>query len=183
MFKKSSIKNDGVMKIQKISITKMVNKCLLLINQFKSEQKYVNSPLIKQTANDFDITHKKLIGQLTELDQSMQKYMILSVQAASELSGGVLEQNILEQMDKYSQLNIDELIERRIQKHKNLIKGKNHTNKITYVVGDRVRLQNIKTKDFLLKGTVVGLKESDDQKILSYNIQMSQEIPLAIAHR
>ena len=97
--------------------------------------------------------------------------MILSVQAASELSGGVLEQNILEQMDKYSQLNIDELIERRIQKHKNLIKGKNHTNKITYVVGDRVRLQNIKTKDFLLTGTVVGQRESDDQKILSYNIQ------------
>ena len=93
------------MKIQKISITKTVNKCLLLINQFKSEQKYVNSPLIKQTANDFDITHKKLIGQLTELDQSMQKYMILSVQAATELSGGVLEQKILEQtaqMDKYS---------------------------------------------------------------------------------
>ena len=67
-------------------------------------------------------------------------------------------------------LNIDELIERRIQKHENRIKGKNHTNKITYLVGDRVRLQNIKTKDFLLKGTVVGLRESDDQKILSYNI-------------
>ena len=35
----------------------------------------------------------------------MQKYMILSVQAATELSGGVLEQKILEQtaqMDKYS---------------------------------------------------------------------------------
>ena len=33
-----------------------------------------------------------------------------------------------------------------------------------------MRLQNIKTKDFLLKDTVVGLRESDDQKILSYNI-------------
>ena len=50
------------MKVQKISITKTVNKCLLLIDQFKSEQKYVNSPLIKQTANDFDITHRKLIN-------------------------------------------------------------------------------------------------------------------------
>ena len=37
----------------------------------------------------------------------MQKYMILSVQAATELSGGVLEQKILEQtaqMDKYSRM-------------------------------------------------------------------------------
>ena len=95
------------MKVQKISITKTVKKCLLLIDQFKSEQKYVNSPLIKQTASDFDIAHKKLIQQLTELDQSMQKYMILSVQAATEISGGVLEQKILEQtaqMDKYCRM-------------------------------------------------------------------------------
>ena len=79
------------MKVQKISITQTVNKCLQLIDQFKSEQNYVNSPLIKQTASKFDIAHNKLIGQLTELDQSMQKYMILSVQAATELGGGVLE--------------------------------------------------------------------------------------------
>ena len=56
-----------------------------------------HSSLIKQTASDFDIAHKKLIGQLTELDQSMQKYMILSVQAATELGVGVLEQKIMEQ--------------------------------------------------------------------------------------
>ena len=35
-----------------------------------------------------------------------------------------------------TQLNIDELIERRIQKHENQIKGKNQTNKIIYLVGD-----------------------------------------------
>ena len=78
--KNQASKIDGVMKI---SITKTVNKCLLLIDQFKLEQKYVNSPLIKQTASYFDIPHKKLIGQLTELEQSMQKYMILNVQAAT----------------------------------------------------------------------------------------------------
>ena len=54
---------DGVMKIQKMSITKTVNKCLLLIKQFKSEQEHANSILIKQTANDFDITHRKLFEQ------------------------------------------------------------------------------------------------------------------------
>ena len=105
--KSQASKIDGVMKVLNISITKTVNKCLLLIDQFKSEQKYVNSPLIKQTASKFNIAHKKLIRQLTELDQSMQKYMILSVQSATELSGGVLEQKILEQtaqMDKYSRM-------------------------------------------------------------------------------
>ena len=59
--KNQASKIDGVMKIQKISITKTVNKCLLLIDLFKSEQKCVNSALIKQTASDFD---KKLIGQV-----------------------------------------------------------------------------------------------------------------------
>ena len=60
-----------------------------------------------------------------------------------------------------TQLNIDELIEKKMQKHENQIKGKNQTNKIMYLVGDRVWLQNIKTKDFLLTGTVVGQRESD----------------------
>ena len=60
-FKNQASKIDIAMKVQKISITKTVNKCLLLIDQFKSEQKYVISPLIKQTASDFDIAHKKLI--------------------------------------------------------------------------------------------------------------------------
>ena len=93
------------MKVQKISITKTVNEFLLLINQFKSEQKYVDSPLIKQTTNDFIITQKMLIDKLTELDECMQSYMTLNVQAASELGRGVLEQKILEQsaqMSKYS---------------------------------------------------------------------------------
>ena len=85
------------MKIQKISITKTGNKCPLLITQFKSEQEHANSILIKQTANDFDTTHRKLIEQLSELEASMQKYMELSMLAASELGKGVLEQKILGQ--------------------------------------------------------------------------------------
>ena len=63
------------MKVQKMTITKKVTKCLQLLDQF--EQKHVNSPLIKQAA------HKKLIEQLAGLDQNMQRYMILSVQAVT----------------------------------------------------------------------------------------------------
>ena len=36
--------------------------------------------------------------------------------------------------------------------------------------GDKVRLQNIRTKDFNLTGIVQSQKVADDGKILSYNI-------------
>ena len=66
---------------------------------------------------------------------------------------------------------MDDLIAQRIFTHGNRIKGKlQGRNKLIYLIGDRVRLQNVKTKDFLLKGTVVDLRETDDQKVLSYNI-------------
>ena len=73
-----------------------------------SNQELANSLLIKQTANEFNTTHTKLIGLLTELDQSMQEYMKLSIIAASENMGkGVLEHKILgqtAQMDYYSRM-------------------------------------------------------------------------------
>ena len=47
-----------------------------------------------------------------------------------------------------------ELIERRILKHDARIKNKNKTKKIRYQVGQRVRLQNISTRDWHLKGTI-----------------------------
>ena len=78
-----------------------------MIDQFKSEQKYVNSPLIKQAASKFETAYKKLTEQLAGLDQNMQRYMILSVQAVTELGEGVLEHKILEQsaqMERYSHM-------------------------------------------------------------------------------
>ena len=44
-------KIDGVMRTQKMSITKRVRKCHDLILQFESNQKLANSLLIKMTAN------------------------------------------------------------------------------------------------------------------------------------
>ena len=43
--------------------------------------------------------------------------------------------------------------------------------------GDRVRLQNIRTKDFNLKGTVESQRVADDGKIVSYNIQTDKGYP------
>ena len=57
------------MKVQKMTtITKNVTKCLNLLDQFKFEQKHVNSPLIKQAAREFETAHKKLIKQLAGID-------------------------------------------------------------------------------------------------------------------
>ena len=106
--KNQATKIDGVMKVQKMFITKTVRKCLELIVQFKSNQELANSLLIKKTANEFHTTHTELIELLTELDQSMQEYMKLSVIASSENMGkGVLEQKIMgqtAQMTYYSNM-------------------------------------------------------------------------------
>ena len=41
----------------------------------------------------------------------------------------------------------------------------------------------MKTKDFLLKGTVVGLRETDDHRVLSYDIQTDLGYEMACYRR
>ena len=69
--KKEASKIDNIMKVQKMSITKNVTKCLKLLDQFKFEQKHVNSPLIKQAASKFETAYKKLTEQLAKLNQNL----------------------------------------------------------------------------------------------------------------
>merc|ERR1712208_121932 len=63
-----------------------------------------------------------------------------------------------------------ELIKRRIQKHDARIKNKNKTNKILYEVGQRVRLQNIATRDRDLKVSIDRIRTADDGRVLSYDV-------------
>ena len=65
-------KIDGVIRIQKMSITKMVGKCHNLLLRFESNQKIANSILMKKTANEFHTTHTKLIETMNNLYQSTQ---------------------------------------------------------------------------------------------------------------
>ena len=51
------------------------------------------------------------------------------------------------------------------------------TNKLVYMPGDRVRLQNIRTKDFNITGTVESQRVTIDDQIVSYNIQMDKGYP------
>merc|ERR1712215_201306 len=76
----------------------------------------------------------------------------------------------------------DKLIEKRIEKHDERITKKNKTNKILYEVGQRVRLQNVATKDWDLKGTVERLRYADDRRVVSYYI-MTDTNNMTTRHR
>merc|ERR1712055_1063134 len=68
------------------------------------------------------------------------------------------------------EIKSSELISRRIQKHDDRIKNKNKTNKILYEIGQRVRLQNVATRDWELKGTIDQMRTTDDGRVVSYDV-------------
>merc|ERR1712030_244569 len=68
-------------------------------------------------------------------------------------------------------LNPKELITRRILNHQNRIKNKNSNNKVIYDIGARVRLQDIKSKEFSNLGTVIEERTTDSRVIVSYLIK------------
>merc|ERR1712002_906752 len=80
------------------------------------------------------------------------------------------------------EIKSEELIQKRIQTHDGRIKEKNKKNKIFYTVGQRVRLQNVGTKDWDLKGTVERLRYADDGRVVSYYV-MTDLNNLTTRHR
>ena len=68
-------------------------------------------------------------------------------------------------------LNPETLIHKRIMNHKKKIKNELKTNKLIYSPGDLMRIQNIRTKDWELLGTVETQQVADDRSILSYEIK------------
>ena len=68
-------------------------------------------------------------------------------------------------------LNPKELIKRRILNHENRITNKNKNNKVIYDIGARVRLQEVKTKEFSILGTVIEQRVTDSGVIVSYLIK------------
>ena len=79
-------------------------------------------------------------------------------------------------------INSDKLIRQRIEKHDAMISDKNKRNKIVYQVVQRVRLQNVATRDWDLKGTVERLRYADDGRVVSYYI-MTDRNHLTTRHR
>ena len=73
------------------------------------------------------------------------------------------------------EIKSDELIKRRITKHDARIKNKNKRNKILYKIGERVRLQNVATRDWDLKGTIERVRTADDGQVVSYDVLTDKE--------
>merc|ERR1712082_343017 len=95
----------------------------------------------------------------------------------------------VETCDEYVQnmVRAQEIISRaldkkRIEKHDDRITNKNKKNKILYEVGQRVRLQNVATHDWDLKGTVERLRYADYGRVVSYYI-MTDRNHLTTRHR
>ena len=74
-------------------------------------------------------------------------------------------------------LNPKELIKRRILNHENRITNKNKNNKVIYDIGARVRLQQVKTKEFSILGTVIEQRVTDSGVIVSYLIKTDLGYP------
>ena len=65
------------MKYQKACLTKYVNKCLKLVEDFREENNH-SSPLLNQAATDVMTFYNRAKDLLEELEESMKKYFRLS---------------------------------------------------------------------------------------------------------
>ena len=61
------------MKFKKANVTRNVNKCLKLVEVFKGEKSQVNSPLLKQSAEDVMTHYNRAKDSLEDLEESMNK--------------------------------------------------------------------------------------------------------------
>ena len=70
------------------------------------------------------------------------------------------------------ELKTGELMEKLIANHEKRITKKNSNNKILYQIGERVRLQNIVTKEFKLFGTITNLRLADDGAVVHHFLHL-----------
>ena len=66
------------MKFKESNVTRNVNKCLKLVEVFKGEKTQVNSPLLKQSAEDVMTHYNRAKVSLEDLEESMEKCLRLS---------------------------------------------------------------------------------------------------------
>ena len=78
---------------------------------------------------------------------------------------GVRNTNIPTSINK--EVDPAKLISRRIINHERRILNENPTNKVIYNMGQRVRIQNVKTKLFDKFGTIKKQRTADDGSIVS----------------
>ena len=79
--KSEAIKINNIMKVLKSSITWNVLRCQKLLDQFKLEQcNSTTSPILKETAQEFDSIYGKTKFKLEEINRNWEKFIQLSGQ-------------------------------------------------------------------------------------------------------
>ena len=66
-------------KFKKSKATRNVNQCLSLLEVCKKESQILNSSLLKQSAEDVMTHYNRAQSSLKELEESMDKYLTLSL--------------------------------------------------------------------------------------------------------
>ena len=95
----------NLMRFQKTTLTKYVNKCLILVERFKKEHNCASSPLLFQTASEVITFYERTTHQLGRLDCNMSKFLDLTTQTFEGDDESELDKKTDEnssQMDKYS---------------------------------------------------------------------------------
>ena len=69
--KAEAVKVHNLMRVQKSTLTKYANKCLLQLERFKQEQDSVSSPLLVQAASEVITFHGRTTDQLNRLEGNM----------------------------------------------------------------------------------------------------------------
>ena len=80
LMRTEAVRVKNLMRVQKISVTKNVTKCLQLVDIFKKEQDRDSSPLLVQCASEVLTFHGRITDLLGRLKSNMQKYLDISVQ-------------------------------------------------------------------------------------------------------
>ena len=103
--KSEAVRVHNLMRFHKSILTKYVNKCLILVEQFKQEQNSTSSPLLVQAASEVITFHERTTDQLGRLEGKMHKFLDLTMQTFEGDDESELDKKIDEnstQMDKYS---------------------------------------------------------------------------------
>ena len=122
-----------------------------------------------------DILHKN--GNLSQLMLDKQIFAVnakddgVTGSNNSRFYGRGVRSGLPNSLDRFVDWKQD--IEKRGEiKERRYLKKERTVGKLTYEMGESVRLQNIKTKKWDIFGVVIGIRTADDGTILSYDIDI-----------
>ena len=116
--KSEAVRVHNLMRFQKTTLTKYVNKCLILVEKFKQEQSMASSRLLVQAASEVITFHERTTDHLGRLEGNIHKFLDLTMQTFEGDDESELDKKIDDnstQMDKYSKA-VDDIKTKKISK-------------------------------------------------------------------